>query len=60
MLTTVTFEEVAPGKTKLTLRWAPLNATAEEQKTFDAARDGMSGGWAGTFERLEAYLQTAK
>ena len=59
MLTTVTFEEAAPGKTKLTLRWSPLNATAEEQKTFDAAHDSMGGGWAGTFERLEAYLETA-
>jgi uncharacterized protein YndB with AHSA1/START domain len=60
MLTTVSFEEAAPGKTTVTLRWSPLNATAEEQKTFDAAHDGMSGGWTGTFERLEAYLQTAK
>jgi len=59
MLTTVTFEEVAPGKTKVTLRWLPLNASAEEQKTFDAAHDGMTGGWAGTFDRLDAYLQTA-
>jgi uncharacterized protein YndB with AHSA1/START domain len=60
MLTTVTFEEAAPGKTKVTLRWSPLNATADEQKTFDAAHDSMGGGWTGTFERLEAYLQTAK
>jgi uncharacterized protein YndB with AHSA1/START domain len=59
MLTTVIFEAAAPGKTKVTLRWSPLNATVEEQKTFDAAHDGMRGGWSGTFERLEAYLQTA-
>ncbi len=32
MLTTVTFEEAGPGKTKVTLRWSPLNATAEEQE----------------------------
>jgi uncharacterized protein YndB with AHSA1/START domain len=60
MLTTVTFED-APGgktddKTKLTLRWSPLDASAEEQATFDAAHDSMRGGWSGSFERLEAYL----
>ena len=56
MLTTVTFEEAPGNKTKLQLRWSPLNATAEEQATFDAAHDGMQGGWAGTFERLDSYL----
>src|SRR6204780_4726080 len=37
LLTTVTFEDALNGKTKVTLRWSPLNATAEETKTFDAA-----------------------
>jgi uncharacterized protein YndB with AHSA1/START domain len=60
LLTTVTFEDAPGGKTKVTLRWSPLNATAEEKKTFDAARDGMSQGWIGTFERLAAYLTSAK
>lgn len=60
LLTTVTFEDARAGKTKVTLRWSPLNATAEEQQTFDAARDGMTGGWNGSFERLDAYLATAK
>jgi uncharacterized protein YndB with AHSA1/START domain len=60
MLTTVTFED-APGgersgKTKLTLRWSPLDVSAEEQATFDAAHDSMRGGWTGSFERLDAYL----
>jgi uncharacterized protein YndB with AHSA1/START domain len=56
MLTTVTFEEEPGGKTKVTLRWSPINATAEEQASFDAAHGGMQGGWTGTFERLDAYL----
>ncbi len=60
LLTTVTFEDAPGGKTKVTLRWSPLDATAEEQKTFDAAHDGMRGGWGGTFERLTAYLAGAK
>jgi uncharacterized protein YndB with AHSA1/START domain len=59
-LTTVTFGEEPDGKTKLTLRWSPLNATAEEQKTFDASHDGMAQGWNGSFERLAAYLPTTK
>jgi uncharacterized protein YndB with AHSA1/START domain len=60
LLTTVTLEEAPGGKTKLTLRWSPLEATEAERKTFDAAHDGMRGGWAGTFERLDAYLAGAK
>jgi uncharacterized protein YndB with AHSA1/START domain len=60
MLTTVMFEDEAGGKTKVTLRWSPINASAEEKTTFDAAHDGMRGGWAGTFDRLATYLATAK
>ena len=60
LLTTVTFEDAPGGKTNVTIRWSPLNATAEENKTFDAARDGMTQGWSGTFERLAAYLTNTK
>src|SRR5580704_2288009 len=60
LLTTVTFDEPLKGQTGLTLRWSPLDATAEEQKTFDAAQDGIRGGWGGTFERLTAYLAETK
>jgi len=59
LLTTVTFEDAPGGKTKITLRWSPHNATAEEIKTFDAARSGMTQGWGGSFERLAAYLVEA-
>jgi uncharacterized protein YndB with AHSA1/START domain len=55
MLSTFTFAE-QHGKTTLTIRWAPYNATVEERKTFDDGRKGMQGGWSGTFEQLEAYL----
>jgi uncharacterized protein YndB with AHSA1/START domain len=58
MLSRLTFEEDGPGRTKLTLRWEPLNASAEERKAFDQARDGMNGGFKGTFDQLEAYLKT--
>jgi uncharacterized protein YndB with AHSA1/START domain len=59
LLTTVTFEEAPGGKTKVTLRWSPINAVAEEQATFEAAHGGMTQGWAGSFERLDAYLAAA-
>ena len=58
MLSRVTFEEDGPGRTKLTVQWEPLNASAEERKAFDGARDGMDGGFKGTFDQLEAYLKT--
>ena len=60
LLTTVTFDEPRQGLTGVTLRWSPLNATAQEQATFDAAHDGMRGGWGGSFERLAAHLASAK
>jgi uncharacterized protein YndB with AHSA1/START domain len=60
MLSIFTFEEQPGGKTKFTVRWAPHNATAEEQATFDAGHGSMNQGWSGTMEQLEAYLATAK
>ena len=56
LLTTVTFEDAPGGKTRLTLHWSPLDASEEERGTFDAARDGMRGGWGGTFDQLATYL----
>ena len=55
MLTETTFTE-QDGKTTITLKWFPLDADAEEIKTFDAARPGFTVGWGGTFEQLSAYL----
>ena len=59
MLSTFTFEEQPGGKTKVTIRWSPHNATEEERKTFDAGHDSMRQGWSGTLEQLEAYLAKA-
>jgi uncharacterized glyoxalase superfamily protein PhnB len=60
MLSVFTFEEQPGGKTKFTVRWAPLNATADERKTFDTNHDSMRQGWGGTMEQLAAYLAKAK
>jgi len=59
MLSTTTLTE-HEGKTTITPRWAPLNPTEEERKTFDAAHEGMKQGWTGTFDQLAAYLKGAK
>ncbi len=59
MLTTVELEEEGPKKTKLTVRWLPINSTEEENKTFMAGFESMKGGWSGTFERLEEFLAEA-
>jgi uncharacterized protein YndB with AHSA1/START domain len=47
------------GKTKLTLRGRPINATEEEQKIFESFRESMQQGFAGTFEQLDEYLAKA-
>jgi uncharacterized protein YndB with AHSA1/START domain len=60
MFSTFTFEELPGGKTRFTVRWSPHNATADEQKTFEAGRDSMRMGWSGTLEQLETYLAKAK
>ena len=58
-LSTMTFAK-DNGRTKLTVRWAPHNATQEECKTFAAGHDGMRQGWGGTFDQLADYLGKAR
>jgi uncharacterized protein YndB with AHSA1/START domain len=60
MLSTFTFEEVAGGKTRFTVRWSPFEGTEREVAVFDAGRQSMTMGWSGTMEQLEAYLAKAK
>jgi uncharacterized protein YndB with AHSA1/START domain len=55
VLNTLTLTE-SHGKTTLTLRGGPLNATEDEQKTFEGMRDSMKQGFTGTFDQLEATL----
>ena len=57
MLTTITFVDEGEGETRVTLKWEVYeDATEEERKTFNTAKDGMTGGWTGTFDKLEEYL----
>jgi uncharacterized protein YndB with AHSA1/START domain len=57
MLSTVTFEE-QDGRTAVTVRWRPINASEAERQLFVASRESMNGGWGGTFENLTNYLET--
>lgn len=52
----VTFEE-KDGATIVTGRSTPINATAAEVKTFIGMFDSMRGGFAGTFDKLDALLE---
>jgi len=55
IINTVTLIE-HEGKTTLTIKGKPINATPEEIKNFESFRDSMEGGFAGTFDQLGEYL----
>jgi len=57
-LSTTTLEQ-QNGKTALTIRWSPWNASAAEIKKFTESHASMQQGWGGTFEQLAAYLEKA-
>ena len=57
MLTVVQLTAEGPDRTRLTLTWEPVgNLTREELETFINAKGGMTHGWTGSFDKLEAYL----
>jgi uncharacterized protein YndB with AHSA1/START domain len=56
MLATTTFEDAGPGQTRMTISWQPHESDDAGNATFDSARPGMEGGFAGSFAKLEAYL----
>ena len=55
----LTFTE-QEGKTTITMRGGPINATEEEQATFRDMKDSMNQGFNGTFNQLEAYLKSVQ
>jgi uncharacterized protein YndB with AHSA1/START domain len=55
ILNTVTLTEHA-GKTTLTLRGGPINASEEQMQAFENLRASMQQGFKGTFDQLEEYL----
>jgi len=58
MLTTITLAAESPTRTRVTVTWEPYgNVSAAELETFIQARAGMTGGWTGSFDKLETYLE---
>jgi uncharacterized protein YndB with AHSA1/START domain len=57
MLTTVQLTAEGPDQTRVTVTWETYGPTTpEELDTFINARAGMTQGWTGSFDKLEAYL----
>jgi uncharacterized protein YndB with AHSA1/START domain len=57
MRTRVTLTAEGPAQTRVTIRWSVEgSATPEEMATFVNGRTGMSMGWTGSFDKLEAVL----
>lgn len=57
MLTTVSLAAEGPTQTRVTVRWEVYGAaTTEEVAAFVEARAGMTMGWTGSFDKLEAVL----
>jgi hypothetical protein len=43
-------------KTRITLNWAPLDASEDVRASFAQMMSSMTGGWTGTFDQLDAFL----
>jgi uncharacterized protein YndB with AHSA1/START domain len=57
MRTTVDLTAEGPNRTRVTVTWEVAgHATPEELAVFTGARGGMTQGWTGSFDKLEALL----
>jgi uncharacterized protein YndB with AHSA1/START domain len=56
MVTLFEFLPEGPKQTKLKISWTYAGIDDAEASTFHAAHAGMSGGWKGSLDQLEAYL----
>ncbi|MDB5795410.1 MAG: hypothetical protein JWR25_1789 [Noviherbaspirillum sp.] len=57
MLTTVELTEEGADRTRVTVKAEPYGATTrEELDAFIEAKGGMTQGWSGSFDQLDAYL----
>lgn len=57
MLTVVTLNEEGPDQTRVTVTWEiDGECTSEELATFIKGRAGMTGGWTGSFDKLDEAL----
>lgn len=59
MLTTVVFVSESENQTRITVTWLPVGKNSNEEiDTFVKGRTSMTGGWTGTFDKLDEYLFT--
>ncbi|MGG3469567.1 SRPBCC domain-containing protein [Neobacillus pocheonensis] len=58
VLNTLTLSET-DGKTTITHRGGPINASEEERKRFVEEFESMKQGFGGTFDQLDEYLARA-
>lgn len=57
MLTTVLLTEEGPSRTRVTIQWETYGTvTQDELEAFAKERTGMTQGWTGSFDKLEAYI----
>jgi len=57
MLTTVEFAAEENNQTRITITWECFGKTSKEEiETFVKSKGGMTQGWTGSFNKLEAYL----
>jgi uncharacterized protein YndB with AHSA1/START domain len=56
MLTTVELVAEGPDRTRVTVRWEPRDANAADIAEFVKQRGGMTTGWTGSFDKLEALI----
>ncbi|MEO8315378.1 MAG: SRPBCC domain-containing protein, partial [Pseudomonadota bacterium] len=56
MLTTVELAAEEPERTRVTVRWEPMHALPADIAEFVRQRGSMTGGWTGSFDKLEGLL----
>lgn len=57
MQTTVLLTSEGENLTRVTVTWEIVgHVTSEEMAAFINERGGMTGGWTGSFDKLEEYL----
>jgi uncharacterized protein YndB with AHSA1/START domain len=56
MHTTVQLASEAEETTRVSVRWEPVDALPEDIEEFVNQRTNMTGGWTGSFDKLEALV----
>ncbi len=58
LLTEVDFEDFGE-RTRVTLRWTPIEGSDEDLAEFARQMTSMEQGWGGSFAKLEAFLSAS-